>query len=80
MRNALDHGIEDITKRRQLNKELTGTIELSAAQQAGSIVIKVIDDGRGIDAKLIETRAIEKKLLTKQHQLNQQQLIELIFH
>ncbi len=54
VRNSCDHGIESPAERRARGKPEHGTITLVAAQQGGSIVIEVRDDGQGLSrAKLI---------------------------
>jgi two-component system chemotaxis sensor kinase CheA len=49
VRNAIDHGIEPPAARRAAGKRAAGTITLSAAHRAGSVIIEVADDGRGLD-------------------------------
>lgn len=64
IRNSCDHGIEDIETRKKLNKDETGTIGLSAYNEGNHIVIKISDDGRGLDAQQIKQKALEKQLIT----------------
>ena len=55
LRNAIDHGIEKPEEREGAGKPPEGRIELSAARDRSTIVIRVKDDGRGIDkAKILE--------------------------
>lgn len=55
IRNALDHGIETPEERRALGKPSSGRIFLQAWHEGGSIVIRVQDDGAGLDrARVIE--------------------------
>ncbi|MCH4890412.1 chemotaxis protein CheA [Acidaminobacter sp. JC074] len=63
IRNAMDHGIEDEKKRLSIGKDRNGTIELSARHVGGNVVIKVKDDGRGLDKEQIYEKAFEKGLL-----------------
>ena len=63
IRNAMDHGIEDEKKRLSLGKDRNGTIELSARHVGGNVVIKVKDNGRGLDKEQIYEKAFEKGLL-----------------
>src|SRR5438477_9620917 len=53
IRNALDHGIESADERRAAGKPVVGRIVLNAYQQGNSVVLDVIDDGRGIDAEKV---------------------------
>ncbi len=49
LRNAIDHGIEKPEEREGAGKPPEGRIELSAARDRSTVVIRVKDDGRGID-------------------------------
>ena len=51
IRNALDHGIEHPDERVDAGKSRQGTIQLSAAQRSGRIVIEVADDGAASTAR-----------------------------
>ncbi|HCX65773.1 MAG TPA: chemotaxis protein CheA, partial [Eubacteriaceae bacterium] len=54
MRNAADHGIEPIEERKEKGKNPKGTIHLTAYQEGNKVVIKVSDDGKGIDPEKIK--------------------------
>jgi len=57
IRNAVDHGIEMPDVRGAKGKDPCGRITLSAAHEGGMIVIRVADDGGGIDRARILDRA-----------------------
>ncbi|MCW8092990.1 chemotaxis protein CheA [Alteromonas sp. ASW11-130] len=57
VRNSVDHGVESKESRRQSGKSETGTITLSAEQLGGNVVIKIIDDGGGLDRERILEKA-----------------------
>ena len=57
IRNCADHGIETADSRRMAGKPETGTIRVSAAHEAGQIVIEVMDDGRGLNVERIREKA-----------------------
>ena len=57
LRNAIDHGIEEADGRIAAGKPLVGRLTLSAARDRSAVVIKVSDDGRGIDRKRVLARA-----------------------
>jgi two-component system, chemotaxis family, sensor kinase CheA len=59
VRNAVSHGIEPAEERRKLGKPPQGVIRLNAYHQGNQVIVEVIDDGRGIDAKKIRAKAIE---------------------
>ena len=81
VRNAVDHGIETPEERRKKGKSPTGTIILSASQEGDKVVIKVEDDGRGMDPELIRRTAIEKGVITEDRarSLSRKECLELIF-
>ncbi|MBL8587819.1 MAG: chemotaxis protein CheA, partial [Methylobacteriaceae bacterium] len=62
IRNAVGHGIETPEARRAAGKRETGLISVSAYHDAGSIVIEVSDDGRGVDVEAIRVKAVAKGL------------------
>ena len=62
VRNSIDHGIESTEVRVERNKNPTGTVVLKAAQQGGSIVISISDDGGGLSRKKILAKAHEKNI------------------
>ncbi len=62
VRNSIDHGIESSALRTERGKNPTGTVVLKAAQQGGSIVISISDDGGGLNRKRILEKAHEKNI------------------
>lgn len=64
LRNAADHGIEDLEQRRSVGKDPVGHIRVVARQSGNQILIEISDDGRGIDVEKLGQRAIARKLLT----------------
>ena len=65
IKNAIDHGIEDMKKRSELKKAKSGTISIIAAQERGIVRLIVRDDGQGIDWKNIAGIAAAKGLASK---------------
>ena len=65
VRNAADHGIEGPAERLAAGKPETGRISLSARHEGGAIVIEMSDDGRGLSASKIRTKAISSGLVTE---------------
>jgi two-component system, chemotaxis family, sensor kinase CheA len=63
LRNSLDHGIESPAERRAAGKPETGTLRLSAARERSRIVIRVEDDGRGIQREKVLAKAIAAGLV-----------------
>ncbi len=65
IRNSCDHGIEKPEDRKMLGKPETGRVELSAYNEGNHIVIKITDDGAGMDPEKLKTKAIEKGIITE---------------
>lgn len=80
IRNSVDHGIEIPDDRLAAGKEPTGKILISAEQKGGNIVIDIEDDGRGLDAKRIREKAIERGIISATEQLDEKAIFDLIFH
>lgn len=79
LRNAIDHGIEMPAERAAAGKPAQGVLRLSAAHQRGGIVIRLDDDGRGLDAARIRRKAVERGLLAPDAALDEATLHNLIF-
>lgn len=62
IRNAVDHGLETPEERRAAGKPEEGNINLNAFHEAGTIVIEISDDGRGLAYEKILKKAVEKGL------------------
>ncbi|GAA8610023.1 chemotaxis histidine kinase/response regulator CheAY2 [Helicobacter pylori] len=65
IRNSCDHGIEPLEERRKLNKPETGKVQLSAYNEGNHIVIKISDDGKGLDPVMLKEKAIEKGVISE---------------
>jgi len=80
IRNAIDHGFETSKERKEFGKPEIGTLVLEAYHESNHIVIEITDDGKGLDAELIRTRAVEKKLFTKEEidRMSEKELTRII--
>lgn len=67
VRNAIDHGIETAAERGGAGKAHTGTLTLAAFHDGGNIVIKVSDDGQGIDLANVARKAVERGLVSREN-------------
>jgi len=79
VRNAIDHGLETPHDRRAAGKPPTGTLHLAAYHDAGSMVIEVSDDGRGLDYERIKSKAVERGLLAAGEALSEDDVRRLLF-
>jgi two-component system chemotaxis sensor kinase CheA len=79
VRNSLDHGIETPEVRVQAGKPEKGTIQLNAYHDSGRIVIRITDDGRGLDPEKIVAKAIARGLVKPDQTLSKHEIFNLIF-
>jgi len=79
LRNSVDHGIEMPEDRVKLGKPAEGNVSLSAYPDAGTIVIKIKDDGKGLDKEAILSKAILNGLVKDSDNLSDKDIYNLIF-
>jgi two-component system, chemotaxis family, sensor kinase CheA len=79
IRNCLDHGIEVPAERVKKDKPEVGALEFTTFQSGNSIIIKISDDGNGIDPEMIRKKAIEKGFITSDKQLSKKEVYDLVF-
>ena len=65
VRNSADHGLETPEQRRAAGKPEHGLIRLSAYHEGGYIIIRVADDGRGLDTERIKAKAVMHGLVSE---------------
>ncbi|HET8687967.1 MAG TPA: chemotaxis protein CheA, partial [Methanosarcina sp.] len=81
LRNAVDHGIEIPERRAELGKKETGTILITASRQENFAIIKIEDDGCGIDTNEIRKVALKKGIISREsaEQLQERDAMQLIY-
>lgn len=81
LRNSVDHGIETPEERIEKGKSETGVVKLIARREKNNAIIDIIDDGAGIDPKLVKESCIRKGSITKEEadKMTDNQLQMLIF-
>jgi two-component system, chemotaxis family, sensor kinase CheA len=79
LRNSIDHGIERPAERESLGKSAEGKIEIEACHQAGGILIRIEDDGRGIDPARVLAKARERGIIDSDFNGNTHEILSLIF-
>jgi two-component system chemotaxis sensor kinase CheA len=79
LRNSVDHGIESAEVRRSLGKPEVGTINLDAYYQGDRIMIRVADDGKGLDRDVLIAKAVENGVVREGEILSDQEAFNLIF-
>ena len=79
LRNSLDHGIETPDQREKAGKPRTATLILTAERDRATVLIRVTDDGRGIDQTKVLPRAKKLGLVDKNtSKLSEQELVAII--
>ena len=79
LRNSVDHGIETPDERVAADKNVTGKVIMKIFHQSNNVIIKIIDDGRGIDIDEIRKIAVRKKIIKKDEYITNDEIINLIF-
>lgn len=80
VRNAADHGIESKQERKKLGKEEVGKITLEACNSGGDVLIKVMDNGRGLDKDKILEKAKKNGLIEgNENDLSEKKIFSMIF-
>ncbi|MBV1920467.1 MAG: Hpt domain-containing protein [Pseudomonadales bacterium] len=79
IRNAVDHGIETPEERKAAGKEETGRITIHLAREGGDVVLRLMDDGKGINLEAVKTRAIERGLMKVNAPLTEKEIMQFIF-
>jgi two-component system chemotaxis sensor kinase CheA len=81
VRNSADHGIESPEDRRAAGKPEVGTIRLDAFHEGGHVIIRIEDDGGGINIKRVRAKAIDRGIISESDaaRLTEMDIAELIF-
>ena len=79
IRNAVDHGMETPEERIAAGKPGVGTVKLKAANEGNLISIYISDDGRVINPESVRKKAIERKVISADKQLSEQDTFALLF-
>ena len=65
VRNAIDHGIELPAERQASGKALEGLVRIAASQEGNSIVIRIQDDGKGLQVDRIKAKALSRGIVSE---------------
>ncbi len=81
VRNSVDHGVEQPDVREESGKSRVGTVILSAEQEGDHILLRIQDDGAGMDANVLRRKAVEKGLMDQDaaDRLTDNECFNLIF-
>ncbi|MCZ8062452.1 response regulator [Silanimonas sp.] len=78
LRNAIAHGLETPDERRQAKKDAEGTVRIAVAREGSEVVLRLTDDGKGLDRERIFAKAVERGLTTADAQLSDEQVFGFI--
>jgi len=78
VRNAVSHGLETVAEREAQGKRSEGVLSLSAMTVGERIVIKIADDGRGIDRNVVVERARARGISQENSEIDDEALLDLI--
>jgi two-component system, chemotaxis family, sensor kinase CheA len=79
LRNALDHGIETEEERAETSKPKVATVELSAEHSGTEVLVRIRDDGRGMNPERLRAKALSLGLIAADTPMTDAQLYGLIF-
>ena len=79
LRNAIDHGIESTEQRQALGKSESGAIRLDIHREGSDVVLKISDDGKGIDTEAVKAKAVSMELIDADADLTDEDINKLIF-
>jgi chemosensory pili system protein ChpA (sensor histidine kinase/response regulator) len=79
LRNAVAHGLEAPDTRRAAGKPEFGDIRIDARQEGNEMVLRVMDDGAGLNLQRIREKALAQNLLSPGMEPSDQQLAQMIF-
>lgn len=78
LRNALDHGIESTEDRQMFGKDEVGKVHLNAFRKGEFAYIEIIDDGKGLDADILLSKALERGLADPDKKYSKEEIYEFI--
>ncbi|MCK4708756.1 MAG: Hpt domain-containing protein, partial [Gammaproteobacteria bacterium] len=78
LRNSISHGIESPAERKNKGKPETGNILIKVSRDGSDVVLKISDDGAGINVRKVRTRATDLGLIGEQEELSDNDIIQFI--
>ncbi len=80
IRNSMDHGLETPEERKATGKNDTGVLRLAASHEEGEVLIRIDDDGRGLNRDKILKKAVERGLISGDgSEMSEKEVAALIF-
>jgi chemosensory pili system protein ChpA (sensor histidine kinase/response regulator) len=78
LRNAVDHGLETTEGRSTAGKPEVGNISLDLSRDGSDVVLRLVDDGAGVNLEKVRAKAIERGLLEKGSKISDQEVLQFI--
>jgi len=78
LRNAIDHGIEDAKTRQQAEKASIAKITIDLSKEGAELIIKLSDDGAGLNLLKIRKKAEERGLIKPETVINDHELMQFV--
>ncbi|TGG90321.1 hybrid sensor histidine kinase/response regulator [Natronospirillum operosum] len=78
LRNAVDHGLEDAAGRAAAGKPAEGLIRLNLQREGGDIVLRLSDDGQGINVDDVRAKALERGLIDADSEMDDHEVLQFI--
>jgi len=79
VRNAVGHGIETEVERASAGKQARGALRLDALAEDDRVILRITDDGRGLDLEGIARAAVERGIIEAGQSITRHQALRLIF-
>lgn len=79
IRNSIDHGIEGPDARQKAGKPAKGNIHLAAIHSGANVLIRIEDDGCGLDVEKIRAKAIERGMIKEETEISEKELFGMLF-
>jgi two-component system chemotaxis sensor kinase CheA len=79
VRNAVDHGIEPPGERDRAGKRRQGLVRLEATAENDRVILKITDDGRGIEIERVARAAVRQGIIEDGQSMSRHQALRLIF-
>ena len=78
LRNAISHGIESPQQRLAAGKPETGTISITLERESSDVLLKISDDGAGINLDAIRNKAVQRGLMAADADLSDSEVLQFI--
>ena len=78
LRNSVDHGLETRAERKKTDKRKTGTILIDIKREGTEVVIRISDDGKGINLDAIREKACERGLMKSDSDFTDKEVLRFI--